>query len=435
MSRTASRRHISAALCLAGTAALSLAACTTGTADPAPDPESPVVLEYWSWAPNIEEVVSIWNEANPDIQVEVNNSAGGGEITAKLLAAAEGGNLPDLSNITYDNLPTLVVNEIADDVSDAMGDREADTAVPAWNLTTFGGVNYAVPQGTSPQMLFYRTDVFAELGLEPPTTWDEYAQAARVIRENDPDTYLATFPSNDASLFAALAQQAGGQWWSNDGEQWSVDIDGDASVRVADYWQGLVDEGVVATMNTYTPEWQAAVADGTLVSWLGAVWSPPLIEQNAPDTAGLWRAVEIPQWDPEPAAGVMGGSGTVVTTQTEHPEQAREFALWLNTSPEAIEAYIEHASIWPSALEGREIDALQSPPDFMSEQSDYYELAARIDEYTVPVTWGPNVAFGFDSFSNAVSEALSTGTSFADALTVVQQSVVEEMASLGYPVE
>ncbi|WP_420112930.1 ABC transporter substrate-binding protein [Pseudactinotalea sp.] len=436
MSRTSSQRRSAAAAVLAAGVALSIVACSNSAGGPGSDPDSPVVLEYWSWAPNIEAVVSIWNEANPDIQVEVNTSAGGAEITAKLLAANEAGNLPDLSNITYDNLPTLVVNGIADDVTDVMGDRQDATAAPAWNLTTFDGVNYAVPQGTSPQMLFYRTDVFADLGLEPPATWEEYADAARVIHENDPDTYLSTFPANDGSLFAALAQQAGAQWWSSDGEQWSVDIDGEASVKVADYWQGLVDEGVVATMKTNTPEWQAAVADGTLVSWLGAVWSPPLIAQNAPDTEGLWAAVEIPQWDPAaPAAGVMGGSGTVVTTQTEHPEQAREFALWLNTSQEAIAAYIENASIWPAALEGREIDALQSPPALLPDQADFYDLAARVDEYTVPVTWGPNVASGFDSFNNAMSDAVAAGSSFSGALTMVQENVVAEMTSLGYQVD
>lgn len=435
MSRTATPRRSLAVACLALGLSASLVACTGEPSDSAASADSPVVLEYWSWAPNIEAVVSIWNEANPDVQVEVNTSAGGAEITAKLLAAHEAGNLPDLSNITYDNLPTLVVNGIAADVTEAMGGRQDQTATPAWNLTTFGGVNYAIPQGTSPQMLFYRTDVFAELGLEPPTTWDEYAEIARAVHASDPDRYLSTFPANDAGLFAALAQQAGAQWWSTDGEQWSVDIDGPESVQVAEYWQGLVEEGVVATMKTNTPEWQAAIADGTLVSWLGAVWSPPLIAQNAPDTEGLWAAVEIPQWDPAaPAAGVMGGSGTVVTTQTEHPEEAREFALWLNTSQEAIEAYIQNASIWPAALDGRAIEALQSPPALLPEQADFYDLAARIDEYTVPVTWGPNVASAFDSFNNAMSDAVAQGTSFADALTAVEQNVVAEMTSLGYEV-
>ena len=39
------------------------------------------------------------------------------------------------------------------------------------------------------------------------------ADAARTIHAADPTKYLATFPANDAQLFAALSAQAGAEWW------------------------------------------------------------------------------------------------------------------------------------------------------------------------------------------------------------------------------
>ena len=137
-----------------------------------------MILRYWSWAPNIAKIVDVWNAQNPDIQVEVNTSTGSNDIVAKLSAAKEAGTLPDLSNTSYENLPNLVVNGIAADITDAFGDYEDQIAPAAWNLTTFDGKNYAVPQGTGPQFLFYRTDLFEAAGVEAPTTWDEYADAA-----------------------------------------------------------------------------------------------------------------------------------------------------------------------------------------------------------------------------------------------------------------
>ncbi|WP_116949962.1 ABC transporter substrate-binding protein [Jiangella endophytica] len=396
----------------------------------------PITLTYWSWAPNIEKIVDVWNESHPDIQVRVNTSTGGDEIVAKLTAANQAGDLPDLSNTTYQDLPALIIADIAADLTDVMGDREDETAAPAWTMTTFDDVNYAVPQGTSPMFLFYRTDVFAEHGLPVPTTWEQYAQVARDLHAADPSTYLATFPANDAQLFAGLSQQAGSSWWSVDGEGgWSVDIDDDASRQVADFWEGLVAEDVVSTMKTYTPEWQAALADGTLASLIGAVWTPPILANNAPDTVGSWAAVPLPQWDPaEPASGVLGGSATIVTTGTDHPEEAREFALWLNTSDEALNAYIEHASIWPAALSGRELPELQGATALMPEQTDFYQLAAEIDEITVPVTWGPNVPAAFDSFTNHFSAAVTARSGFADALAQVQSDTVADLERAGYEV-
>lgn len=428
----------SAGVAIALAAALLAGCAPTSSGDSGGDAEGPVTLRYWSWAPNIAAIVDVWNEQNPDIQVEVNTSTGANDIVAKLSAAKEAGTMPDLSNATYENLPNLVVNGIADDITDAFGEYEDQIAPAAWDLTTFDGKNYAVPQGTSPQFLFYRTDIFEAHGLQAPTTWDEYADAARTIHAADPSKFLATFPANDAQLFAALSQQAGAEWWSQSEEGWSVGIDGEASTQVAEYWQGLVDEGVVATFKTWTPEWQAALADGTLASWLSAVWAPPLVIQNAPDTEGLWGAVRIPQWDVDnPVSGVLGGSGTIVTTGSEHPEQAREFAVWLNNNEDALNAYIENASIWPANLEGRELPALRDtvPPALAADQTDFYDLAAEIDDETVSVTWGPNVAVAYSAFNDAFSTAITSGGSFTDALEAVQGTVVSDMEKLGFTVE
>src|SRR5690606_31963935 len=196
----------------AGIAFLTSAAIITSvgcsnSSEPASD--GPITLQYWSWAPGIEDIVKIWNDAHPDVQVEVNTSVGGADIVSKLSAAKEAGDLPDVSNTTYENLPNLIVNGIASDITVGFGDYEDKVAKSAWDLTTFGDASYAVPQGTSPQFLFYRTDIFEEAGVTPPTTWDEYEEAARVIHEQDSTRYLSTFASNDAQLFAALSQQAG----------------------------------------------------------------------------------------------------------------------------------------------------------------------------------------------------------------------------------
>jgi len=421
----------------AGLVAAALAGCSTAETGDAGSGE-PIVLRYWSWAPNIAQIVDVWNQANPDVQVEVNTSVGAADIVAKLSAAKEAGSLPDITNTTYENLPNLVVNGIAADITDAFGEYEDQIAPAAWNLTTFDDKNYAVPQGTGPQFLFYRVDIFESLGLEAPTTWAEYADAARTIHEADPSTYLATFPANDAQLFAALSAQAGAEWWSQEGGSWRIGIDSPEATKVADYWQGLVDEGVVTTLKTWTPEWQAALADGTIASWLSAVWAPPLILQNAPDTAGKWGAVRIPQWNEgEAVSAALGGSGTVVTTGTEHPEEAREFAIWLNNSTEALNAYIENASIWPANLAGRELPGIKdaAPEALAPGFEDFYSLAEEIDDETVPVTWGPNVALAYSAFGDAFGTAITDKGSFGAALGAVQSAVAADMTKLGFTVE
>ena len=50
-----------------------------------------VKLTFWTWVPNMDKVVAIWNKAHPDIQVQVQVQAGGDAELTKLLTAAKAG--------------------------------------------------------------------------------------------------------------------------------------------------------------------------------------------------------------------------------------------------------------------------------------------------------------------------------------------------------
>ena len=104
----------------------------------------------------------------------------------------------------------------------------------------------------------------------------------------------------------------------------------------------------------YTPEWNAALNDGSQVGWLSAVWAPGVLAGNAPDTEGKWKMAPMPQWDAAaPATGNWGGSATAVTTQSEHAEQAVEFITWMNTSEEGVAALADVSGIYPADIPGQ----------------------------------------------------------------------------------
>ncbi|WP_375258776.1 extracellular solute-binding protein [Citreimonas sp.] len=60
----------------------------------------------------------------------------------------------------------------------------ADFHTAGWKAAHWGGRAYGVPAQTTPELLFYRRDLFARAGLEPPTTTAAMLDAAR--RLNDP---------------------------------------------------------------------------------------------------------------------------------------------------------------------------------------------------------------------------------------------------------
>ena len=54
-----------------------------------------------------------------------------------------------------------------------------DFHTAGWMAAHWGGRPYGVPSQTTPELLFYRKDLFAEAGLEPPSTTDRVIEAAR----------------------------------------------------------------------------------------------------------------------------------------------------------------------------------------------------------------------------------------------------------------
>lgn len=57
----------------------------------------------------------------------------------------------------------------------------SDFHTAGWKGGHWGGRAYGVPSQTTPELLFYRRDMFAEAGLEPPATTDALLHAARTL--------------------------------------------------------------------------------------------------------------------------------------------------------------------------------------------------------------------------------------------------------------
>ncbi len=402
---------------------------------PAESSGEPVQLSFWSWAPNIGKVVDIWNEKNPDIQVKVSQPAQGDDLMTKLITASKAGNAPDLAQAEYQALPSLLMSEVVADISGEVEPIKGEFSDGTWGLVTFGDAVYGIPQDVAPMMLFYRKDLFKKLGLEVPKTWDEFAAAAREVRQKDPDRYLTTFSANDPGWFAGLSQQAGAEWWAVDGESWSVGIADDASRQVAEYWNDLVTEGAIDDQPMYTPQWNKQLNDGTLLAWPSAVWGPAVLEGVAPDTKGKWAMAPLPQWsEGDEVAGFWGGSSTAITRNSKHPAEAAEFARWLNTDQEAVAALIGISNVYPASTDGQSAPALDDPPAFMPDDADFFARAAEISQTARGFTWGPNVNVAYQSYKDQFGRAIQRDAPFTDALQAMQDTTVADMEKAGFTV-
>lgn len=418
--------------------ALGLAACSSGGSGANED--GPVTLEMWTYTlkgndPEAQAIVDRYHELNPDVTIELSEVGGTADTSSKLLAADRADSTPDVVQVEYRALPSLVVAGAVADITDDVADAKGDVADNIWDLTTFDDRVYGVPQDIGPMMLTYRADLFEQYGVAVPTTWAEYAAAAETIHAQDPSVYIASFSATQLEFFASMAAQAGAEWWSSDGDAWTIGIDSEESLATADYWQDLVERDLVKVEPLLTPEWNAQVNDGRILSWAAAAWAPSVIYSVAPDTAGLWESAPLPQWDEgDSSVPFLGGSTYLVPEKSEHAEAAAEFATWLSTSDEGSKLLLA-LDVYPGGNAGREATVTSPPPALMPQQTDFYQVADQvIDDTTIPITWGPNVNVAQSAFGDALNQAALDGTSFRDVYAQAQDVVEADLEKSGFTV-
>ncbi|MFV2013028.1 MULTISPECIES: ABC transporter substrate-binding protein [unclassified Micromonospora] len=423
---------------------LALVACSSGDsgdsgsgADCSPA-EGPVTLDFTSWIPGIEQVVEVWNEQNPDIQVNVQTGPNGnGGTYQNFFNQLRAGNAPDLGQIEYDALPSFRVQDGLVDLGacDIVLDARDQFVDWTWGQVSFGeeGSAYAVPQDAGPMALFYRADLFEANDIEVPTTWAEYAAAAETVRAAG--GYITNFSQSDINQFAGLAWQAGGRWFANDGDQWTVDLTDPQTTQVAEFWQDLIDRDLVSAEPPWTTEWDNAYNSGSVWTWVSAVWGANSISSGAPDTAGKWAVAPMPQWNAgEQVAGNWGGSSIAVFQGSEHVYEAAQFALWLNTSEEALTLLNAEANIYPATTAGTQLPALREGVEFYGGQPIYEVFAEASQQVAADFVWGPTMTQTYADASDGFKAAVSGQGTLLDALTAAQASTVDTLKSQSIPV-
>ncbi len=416
------RRTTRASIAALGVMAIGLTGCSAGDGGS----DGPVTLEFWAWGSNIDKRVAVWNEENPDVQVEISAPASGADMPTVVLSAARAGDGPDMAQAEYTQLPSYVTAGILADLTpsaDAFADKFSDSVL---QTVTFDDLVFGIPQDLGPALFVHRKDLFAELGLSPAASWEEFRTLAEQVRASgDGDRYLLNFSALDADLFMGLALQNGAQWWDYDEDGWSVDVASDETQEVLDFWQGMVEDDLVSTYQTNSPEYVEAMASGRILSQLAGAWAPGPLMSQYPETVGAWAGAPIPQWDPsDPRVFARGGSANVVLADSEHPEQAIDFLTWLNASDEGAEGLVE-VNKFTAASHGQQID--RSAPEIMPDESGYWPTASEQADHLVAAQWGPNTQVAFTAIGDAFGNAFEGQLAWSEVLPEVQRVVSTDL--------
>lgn len=421
----------------------SLAACSSGggstSAGTADDLDAALEaggkLTYWSWTPSAEAQVAAFEEAYPNVDVELVNAGTNTEEYTKLQNAIKAGSgAPDVVQIEYYAIPQFALSDSLADLSQyGLDELEDQYSASTWGAVNVDGKLVGLPQDSGPMALFYNASVFEQYGIAVPTTWDEYVQAARDLHAADPTKYI-TSDTGDAGFTTSMIWQAGGRPFQIDGTDITVDLADEGTQKWTGVWNQLVEEDLLATTPGWSDEWFKGLADGSIASLVIGAWMPGVLESSVADAAGDWRVAPMPTYDGTPVAAENGGGGQSVTKQSKNPALAAAFLRWLNSDPESIDVFLESGG-FPSTTADLE------DPEFVGYESDYFG-GQKINEVLTQASkdvssgWSylPYQVYANSIFGDTVGQSYANKADLNEGLAAWQSQLVEYGNEQGFTV-
>lgn len=421
-----------------------LAAAGTGLALPPllkPAPASaadPVTLTVWSWITRQQDEIDLYQKLNPGIHVNlINAGQGPGEYIKLRNGMKAGSGLPDVAFIEYQMLDSFREADGLLDLSPyGAGALKPDFSPWVWQQVSRADKVYAIPGDSGPIGILYRNDIFEAHKIQPPTTWDEFAEAAAKLHAEAPDVYLTDAQFNTALWTIALMWQAGSRPFHVDGDRIAITVNDTPARKVMAYWQKLIDAKLVDTAPGSTTDWYQSFDKGRYASWITAAWGPIFLAQFAKNSAGQWRAAGIPQWQAgERASANFGGSSFAVMKQTKHPKEAADLVMWLNHSEQSMGVRMAQQFTFPTMTK------YLNDPSFLTRTSPFYgdqevnrvfvDSANAVDG---TFQWSPFQDYVNAQFGNELGAAAGGKGTLLEALDRLQRSIVTYAKAQGFTV-
>ena len=401
---------------------------------------TPTKLTFWTWVPDIENEVKLFEEKYPDIDVTVENVGQGLPHYQKLRSAIEAGEgAPDVTQIEYQYIPSFVLNDSLLDLTPyGADDLSGDYVDWAWNQVSPDEAVWAIPQDVGPMGNLYREDILASAGItEPPATWEDYAAAAKTVKDST-GSYISNLGATQAGQMIGFFWQAGVKPFAYDGKETvSVDVNSDEAKKVATYWTELIQQDLISTDVDFADQWYQGLASGKYAGWLTAAWGPIFLQGTAEGTAGAWRAAPLPQWNEgDNVSGNWGGSSDAVLASSKNKIAAYELAKFINNDEASAMKLATEQFLFPP-----QVSVLEDPA-FVDQESEFYggqkvnQLFAEISQTVdTDFQWLPYMDYVYSTYEETMGTVIAAKGDIAAALDTWQDQLVTYATDQGFPVE
>lgn len=199
---------------------------------------------------------------------------------------------------------------------------------------TYDGELYGMPWYAGVRSIVYRSDIYDELGLKAPTTWDEIVSNGEKIKAAHPEMAAFAVPGNAEFGVYPWVWGAGGEVAVKKGDKWKSEMDSAKSEDGLTFYTDLALKHGFSTAGATTwkeTDVRDAFTQGTVATMLSGSWTPKALIEKNPELKGKIGVAVIPGKDGGIAPSVLGGSHLSIFQDSKEPGLAWELVKIMTT--------------------------------------------------------------------------------------------------------
>ncbi|MGO1051114.1 extracellular solute-binding protein [Crossiella sp. CA198] len=329
-------RRLAAVAALVGLATVGCAPVQSGPTGSAKDTKDGT-LRVWLFdevnrAPKeavVNEAIKEFTASHAGVTVDVQYIQVNSRAERFKAAFSDAKSAPDVAEFGNTDLANYVAAGGFADLSGDLGSwsEAADLAPKILDTGKVEGKTYGVPWFVGVRALYYRTDVFTELGLQPPKTLAELAPLARQIRKAKPELYGISVGGKYTYGMLPFVWSAGGDLAKADGGKFSSAMDSAQSRAGLGRYAELISDDIcppsACAPNGGDASVQAFVS-GKAAMTIGGDFNRKAVEAGA--VKGKFAVVPLPgETAGSIAPAFAGGNLLGITRSTERRTLAKDF--------------------------------------------------------------------------------------------------------------
>lgn len=256
------------------------------------------------------------------------------------------------------------------------------------------GKVYALPGDLTVYMMYYRTDILQQNGINPPKTWDDLSAALTKLMSAGKAKGLGFNWGTTGWLgYFNFLYAAGGTLYDN--QCTKATVNSPEGLKALQFYSDLYSKYKAPT-DTST-DFEAGLASGDYPIGFNGSWELINMEVSHPEIKGKWAAAPLPSGPGGKSTAFIGGRALSIMNTSKSQDQAAEFIRYLFTDQAAQQTSDQAAKLSTLWLPARVdmADKLQIPADRIS------AIKAQLNDAA-----GPPICTGWEESGSTVDKKL-----------------------------